>query len=178
MKDVIGTPSSALRIGLISDTHGLLRPEALAFLRGCDHIVHGGDVGDADILRQLAEIAQLTVVRGNNDRAEWAGGIAQGELLQIGGMTLYALHDIAELDIDPGAAGVDVVVTGHSHKPAIETRDGVLYVNPGSAGPRRFKLPISVGDLTIEGGAGGDGEGGGGKPRIIPRVVTLDSPTR
>ncbi|CAN5864822.1 metallophosphoesterase family protein [soil metagenome] len=184
MKDVIGTPSSALdhalRIGLISDTHGLLRSEALAFLQGCDHIVHGGDIGEADILRQLAKIAPLTVVRGNNDRAEWAGGIAQGEFLRIGGMVLYALHDIAELDIDPGAAGVDVVVTGHSHKPAIETRDSVLYVNPGSAGPRRFKLPISVGDLTIDGGGDGDGGGGGGggKPRIIPRVVTLDSPTR
>ena len=170
MDDVIGSPLQALRIGLISDTHGLLRPEALAFLQGCDHIVHGGDIGDADILKRLADIAPLTVVRGNNDRAGWADGIAHGEFLRIGGMVLYALHDIAELDIDLDAAGVDVVVTGHSHKPAVETRGGVLYVNPGSAGPRRFKLPISIGDLTID----GDGD----KPRITPRIVTLDRPTR
>jgi len=139
------------RIGLISDTHGLLRPEALAFLQGCDHIVHGGDIGHTAILEQLAAIAPLTAVRGNNDKAAWADAIAEAEFVQIEGITLYALHDIDDLDLDPSGAGIQVVVTGHSHKPLIEERDGVLYVNPGSAGPRRFTLPISVGELLVDG---------------------------
>jgi uncharacterized protein len=139
------------RIGLISDTHGLLRPEAVSFLRGCDHIVHAGDIGDAEVLDQLSALAPLTAVRGNNDRGPWADRLAQTELVQVGGLLIYALHDIAELDIEATAAGVQVVVSGHSHKPLVLRRDGVLYVNPGSAGPRRFKLPISIGELLVDG---------------------------
>jgi len=142
-----------LRIGLISDTHGLLRPEALAFLEGSDFIVHGGDIGNAGILEALARIAPLTVVRGNNDREAWADRIAETELVKFGGVQVCAIHDLAQLDIDPRAAGVRVVVSGHSHKPKVEEREGVLYINPGSAGPRRFRLPISAAELRIDGGA-------------------------
>lgn len=138
------------RIGLISDTHGLLRPEALAFLAGCDHIVHGGDIGGPDILDHLRALAPLTVVRGNNDVAAWAQALPGTARVELGGIVLYALHDIKALDIDPAAAGVRVVVSGHSHKPASSERGGVLYVNPGSAGPRRFTLPISVGELRVD----------------------------
>ncbi|MGF6351874.1 metallophosphoesterase family protein [Variovorax sp. W2I14] len=139
------------RIGLISDTHGLLRPEATAFLQGCDFIVHGGDIGNAGILEALAAIAPLTVVRGNNDWEPWADGIGESEFLKVGGVVIYAIHDLSQIDIDPAGAGVRVVVSGHSHKPKIEERDGVLYVNPGSAGPRRFKLPIAVAELIVDG---------------------------
>lgn len=142
----------ALRIGLISDTHGLLRPEALDYLAGCDHIVHGGDIGGPDILERLAGLAPLTVVRGNNDTAPWTAALPLTARLEIGGVALYAVHDIADLDIDPGAAGVRVVVSGHSHRPAWAERGGVLYVNPGSAGRRRFSLPIAAGELLIEEG--------------------------
>lgn len=142
-----------LRIGLVSDTHGLLRPQALAFLKGSDAIVHGGDIGNPGILDALRELAPLTVVRGNNDREAWAAGIAETELVEFGGVHLYAIHDLSQLDIEPAAAGVRVVVSGHSHKPKIEEKGGVLYVNPGSAGPRRFKLPIAVAELLIDGGA-------------------------
>lgn len=138
-------------MGLISDTHGLLRPDALAALAGSDHILHAGDIGDASILEGLRAIAPVTAVRGNNDRGAWAEGIAEREMLQLGGAWFYLLHDLAELDIDPAAAGVQVVVTGHSHKPALERRDGVIYMNPGSAGPRRFRLPVSVGRAVVEG---------------------------
>jgi hypothetical protein len=140
-----------VRIGLISDTHGLLRPEALAFLQGSDHIVHGGDICDAGVLEALSAIAPLTAVRGNNDHGAWALRLRKTELVQLGDVFVYAIHDLAQLDIDPGAAGVQVVVSGHSHKPAVERRGGVLYVNPGSAGPRRFRLPISLGELTVSG---------------------------
>jgi len=139
------------RIGLISDTHGLLRPEALAFLAGCDHIVHGGDIGSPEILERLAAIAPVTAVRGNNDREPWAAAVPETDFLQVGELFIYALHDLALLDIDPAAAGVRVVVSGHSHQPLVDERDGVLYVNPGSAGPRRFRLPISAGELIVEG---------------------------
>jgi putative phosphoesterase len=139
------------RIGLISDTHGLLRPEATAFLRGCDAIVHGGDIGHAGILEALAALAPVTAVRGNNDTGIWAGGLCETAFVKFGALLLYAVHDLAQLDIAPGAARVNVVVSGHSHKPRLETRDGVLYVNPGSAGPRRFKLPISAGELIVDG---------------------------
>jgi len=142
-----------LRIGLISDTHGLLRPEAVAFLKGSDFIVHGGDIGSAGILEALAAIAPLTAVRGNNDREPWAETIAETELLEFGDVRLHAIHDLAQLGIDPSAAGVRVVVSGHSHQPKIAERGGVLYVNPGSAGPRRFKLPIAVAELLIDGDA-------------------------
>ncbi|ADU35804.1 metallophosphoesterase family protein [Variovorax paradoxus] len=142
-----------IRVGLISDTHGLLRPEAVAALQGSDFIVHGGDIGNAGILEALAAIAPLTVVRGNNDREPWADGIGESEFLKVGGVVIYAIHDLSQIDIDPAGAGVRVVVSGHSHKPKIEERDGVLYVNPGSAGPRRFKLPIAVAELIVDGNA-------------------------
>jgi putative phosphoesterase len=141
-----------MRIGLISDTHGLLRPEALDFLAGSDHIVHGGDIGNAEILARLAAIAPLTVVRGNNDTAAWAKPIPETARLAPGGVPIYVIHDIKELDIDPSAAGVRVVVSGHSHRPASVERGGVLYINPGSAGRRRFSLPIAAGELLIEDG--------------------------
>jgi hypothetical protein len=149
------------RIGLISDTHGLLRPEALDFLRGSDHIVHAGDIGGPAILEALAALAPVTAVRGNNDVEPWASRIEEKEILEVAGLRIYVLHDLSELDLDPTAAGVHAVVTGHSHKPAASTRDGVLYVNPGSAGPRRFKLPISVGELRVANGA------------VQPRLVEL-----
>jgi putative phosphoesterase len=142
----------ALRVGLISDTHGLLRPEALEFLAGADHIVHGGDIGGPEILERLAGIAPLTVVRGNNDTAAWARTIPETARLDLGGVDIYAIHDLKRLDIDPAAARVRVVVSGHSHKPGCSERGGVLYVNPGSAGRRRFSLPIAVGELLIDDG--------------------------
>ena len=149
-----GAPRKApLRIGLISDTHDLLRAEALAFLAGSDRIVHAGDICSPGVLEALAAVAPLTAVRGNNDRGAWAARLRESELVDVGGVWLYAIHDLAQLDIDPIAAGVAVVVSGHSHRPLVERRDGVLFVNPGSAGPRRFSLPISVGDLTIVDGA-------------------------
>lgn len=141
-----------IRIGLISDTHGLLRPEALDFLEGSDHIVHAGDIGNEAILERLAQIAPLLVVRGNNDFGDWAEAIAEGATLEAGGVRLYAIHDLHRLRTDPQADGVQVVVSGHTHAPRVETRDGVLYVNPGSAGPRRFSLPVSVGEVLIRNG--------------------------
>jgi putative phosphoesterase len=150
-----------VRVGLISDTHGLLRPQALAALQGCDHIVHGGDIGNAAILERLADIAPLTTVRGNNDREDWARSIPVSAQLTIGGVVLHAIHDIKELDIDPAAVGVRVVVSGHSHRPSCSERNGVLYVNPGSAGRRRFSLPISAAELIIDGNT------------VRPRIVTL-----
>ena len=145
------TRAEPILIGVISDTHGLLRPEALAALRGSEHILHAGDVGAPEILETLATIAPLTAIRGNIDRAPWARKMAETEVLEIGGISIYVLHDLGRLDLKPGAAGFPVVVSGHSHVPKQETRDGVLYFNPGSAGPRRFKLPVSVGRLTVEG---------------------------
>jgi putative phosphoesterase len=140
------------RVGLISDTHGLLRPEATEFLRGCHHIVHGGDIGHGGILEELAAIAPVTAVRGNNDRGAWAEGVAETELFELQGVYVYAIHDLAQLDIEPSAAGVKVVVSGHSHKPLVEEREGVFFINPGSAGPRRFSLPVAVGELLLAGG--------------------------
>jgi putative phosphoesterase len=140
-----------LRIGLVSDTHGLLRPEVAAFLRGSDHIVHGGDICDPGVIAALEALAPVTAVRGNNDRGAWAAGLRESELVAFGKVVVYAIHDLAQIDLDPVAAGARVVVSGHSHRPQIEERDGVLFVNPGSAGPRRFSLPISAGELLIEG---------------------------
>lgn len=140
-----------LRIGVISDTHGLLRPEARAFLQGCDSIVHAGDVCDAGVLTELRQIAPVVAVRGNNDKGAWAQGLADTEFVQFENVFVYAIHDLAQLAIEPAAAGVRVVVSGHTHKPRVEEREGVLYVNPGSAGPRRFQLPISVGELVVTG---------------------------
>jgi putative phosphoesterase len=139
------------RIGLISDTHGLLRPEALAWLAGCEHIIHGGDIGNAAILEQLAALAPLSVVRGNNDHGPWAEALPETRLLRFEGVAVYAIHDLGTLAIDPAAEGVRVVVSGHSHKPGVDERGGVLYVNPGSAGRRRFSLPIALGELTVDG---------------------------
>ena len=139
------------RIGLISDTHGLLRPQALELLEGSDRIVHAGDICDADVLRRLARIAPVTAVRGNNDRGDWAVALRTTEVLQAEGALIYVIHDLGELDVDPAAAGMHAVVSGHSHKPKSELRDGVLFVNPGSAGPRRFRLPVSVGRLVVNG---------------------------
>jgi uncharacterized protein len=137
-----------IRIGLISDTHGLLRPEAKAFLRGSDHLIHAGDIGASAILAELAALAPLTAVRGNCDQGPWAGTLRATELLQIGALLIHVLHDLGQLEPDPPAR---IVVSGHSHKPRIEERDGVLFVNPGSAGPRRFKLPVTLGELQIDG---------------------------
>jgi uncharacterized protein len=141
-----------VRVGVISDTHGLLRPEAISFLHGCDHIIHGGDIGRSEVLTRLSAIAPVTAVRGNNDKGVWAEAIRETELFKIGEIAFYAVHDLALLDIEPAAAGVQVVVSGHSHKPVVEKREGVLYVNPGSAGPRRFKLPVAVAELNLSGG--------------------------
>lgn len=148
----MSTSAGSLRVGLISDTHGLLRPQALAFLAGCAHIVHAGDICDADVLATLAGIAPVTAVRGNNDRGAWADALPVTELFGLGDVFAYAIHDLADIDIDPRAAGVQVVISGHTHKPLVERRDGVLFVNPGSAGPRRFRLPISLGELIVDSG--------------------------
>lgn len=134
---------------MISDTHGLLRPEALASLRGSDYIIHAGDVGGSQILDHLAEIAPVTAIRGNVDKAEWARKLRETELVEIGGISIYVLHDLALLDLKPESAGFRVVIYGHSHIPKHETRDGVLYFNPGSSGPRRFKLPVTIGKLIV-----------------------------
>jgi hypothetical protein len=138
-------------IGVISDTHGLLRPEALEALRGSEHIIHAGDVGDPQILKNLGSIAPLTAIRGNIDKDSWARKLPETEVVELAGISIYILHDLAQLDLKPEAAGFSVVISGHSHAPKQETRNGVLYFNPGSAGPRRFKLPVSVGKLTVEG---------------------------
>jgi putative phosphoesterase len=142
-----------MRIGLISDTHGLLRPEALDALAGSDHILHAGDIGGPDVLAALGSIAPLTAVRGNNDHAPWAHGVPETAVARIDGVSIYLLHDLALLDVDPARTGHRVVVSGHSHRPKHEVRDGVHYVNPGSAGPRRFKLPITVGRMDVAAGA-------------------------
>jgi hypothetical protein len=139
------------RVGVISDTHGLLRPEAAAFLRGSDFLIHAGDIGDAAILKDLAAIAPLTAVRGNNDRGPWAAPIRETEVLRVDDVLIYVVHDLAQLDLDPAAAGFHVVVSGHSHRPSVEEEDGVVYLNPGSAGPRRFKLPIAAADILVRG---------------------------
>ena len=139
-------------IGVISDTHGLLRPEAAAALQRSALIIHAGDVGDPKILDELRQIAPAVAVRGNVDRGAWADRLPLTELVEHGGVRLYVLHIIDELELDPPMAGFDAVIFGHSHKPKIETKDGVLYFNPGSAGPRRFDLPVSVGRLTLADG--------------------------
>ena len=139
------------RIGLISDTHGLLRPEALDALRGSDLIVHAGDIGDPLILAALSRIAPVTAVRGNNDHGAWADALPQTAELTIGELRLIVIHDLKELRIAAATAGFQVVVAGHSHRPRVERREGVCFVNPGSAGPRRFSLPVSVATLVVQG---------------------------
>ena len=140
---------AARRVGVISDTHGLLRPSALAALWGCAPIIHAGDVGDPGIVAALEEIAPLFIVRGNVDRADWARRLPPNVSVEIDGRLIYVLHDIAELDFDPAAAGFHAVVYGHSHRPSAEHKSGVLYLNPGSAGPRRFDLPVTLARLTL-----------------------------
>ena len=137
-------------IGVISDTHGLLRPEALAALQGSHYIIHAGDIGDPQILDKLGVIAPLIAVRGNVDQGAWARKIPATNVLEIGQISVYVLHSIQELDLKPEAAKFAAVVYGHSHVPKQEWKNGVLYFNPGSAGPKRFKSPVSVGRLTIE----------------------------
>lgn len=137
-----------MQIGVISDTHGLLRPEALDALGGSNFIIHAGDVGDPDILSHLREIAPLTVVRGNVDRGAWSRVLPKTDVLEVAGFSIYVLHILADLDLKPQTAGFSAVIYGHSHVPKIETTNGVLYFNPGSAGPRRFRLPVSIGRLT------------------------------
>lgn len=154
-------------IGLISDTHGLLRDEALHLLAGVDHIIHAGDIGDASILDRLAKLAPVSAIRGNNDDAPWAEHLPDTLLVKLGGVLIHVVHNIADLDIDLVDVGALIVVSGHSHKPAIDTRNGVLYINPGSAGKRRFTLPLSVGRLLINKGQL--------DPSILP--ITLPSPS-
>jgi putative phosphoesterase len=151
-----------MKIGVISDTHGLLRPDAVTALQGVEHILHAGDVGNAAILYQLAQIAPVTAVRGNIDRNGPCAKLPATELIELAGVSIYMLHDVHELDLDPVAAGIQAVISGHSHKPLIERKKGVLYFNPGSAGPKRFSLPVSLGFLEIRG-------------KIEPLIFRLDS---
>src|SRR5262249_10414642 len=141
-----------LNVGVISDTHGLLRPEALTALRGSDYIIHAGDVGDPEILAKLGEIAPVTAVRGNVDSGAWARKLPLTNVLEVGGISIYVLHILQDMDLKPEAAGFAAVIYGHSHKPHRETKNGVLHFNPGSAGPRRFSLPVSVGRLKVSDG--------------------------
>jgi putative phosphoesterase len=150
-------------IGVISDTHGLLRPEALAALRGSDYIIHAGDVGDPAILRELAQIAPVTAIRGNVDHGAWSRKLPTTDVLEVQGISIYVLHNLAELDLRPEAAGFAAVIYGHSHVPKPELKKGVLYFNPGSAGPRRFQLPVTVGRVTVK-----DGKVSGEIIEIVP----------
>jgi putative phosphoesterase len=148
----VATPTGRARlIGVISDTHGLLRPEAVDALRGADLIVHAGDVGNPQVLERLRGIAPTIAVRGNVDTGQWAASLPETEVVEVGRVHLYVLHDVSTLDLDPNAAGFAAVIFGHSHRPSAEFKDGVLYLNPGSAGPRRFSLPIAVARLRVEG---------------------------
>jgi uncharacterized protein len=149
-------------VGLISDTHGVLRPGAIRALRGCDLLIHAGDVGDPGVVEQLRALAPTFVVRGNIDRGAWAVGLPATEVVEVGDRSFYVLHDLAQLDVDPVAAGFAAVVFGHSHRPSIQTRDGVCFINPGSAGPRRFKLPVTVALVRLT------------RDGLRPEIVELD----
>ena len=149
-------------VGVISDTHGLVRPQALAALAGSEHIVHAGDVGAPAVLDALRAVAPVTAIRGNNDRDAWARQLPDTTAVEVDGTWLYVLHDVHELDLDPAAAGFAAVIAGHSHRPGIVARQGTLFVNPGSAGPRRFTLPIAVVRLYVRSG------------QVRGEVVTLD----
>ena len=153
--------ASEIIVGVISDTHGLLRPQAIDALRGSDMIIHAGDVGNAEVIDRLGSIAATFVVRGNIDKGQWAARLPTTELVAIGELYFFVLHEISQLELDPAAAGFAAVVFGHSHQPLIETRDGVLFLNPGSAGPRRFKLPITVARVRVSG------------RRLCPKIVQL-----
>jgi len=141
-----------MKVGVISDTHGRLRPEALVAFHGVQRILHAGDVGGPEILQALSRIAPVTAVRGNVDRGLWCNALPKAEVVEIAGISIYMIHDLAQLDLKPEAAGFRIVIYGHSHRPKMEEKNGVLYFNPGSAGPHRFRLPVSVGRLEI--GAG------------------------
>ena len=141
-----------MKVGVISDTHGLLRPEAVELLRGSEHIIHAGDIGSPEIIPALEKIAPVTAIRGNVDTQPWASKFAETEVVELEGLHIYVIHDANALDLNPRAAGFAAVISGHSHHPKQEIKDGVLYFNPGSAGPRRFKLPISIGRLVIANG--------------------------
>lgn len=141
----------AISVGVISDTHGLLRPEAVAALQDSELILHAGDVGDPEILQRLRRIAPTFAVRGNVDTGTWAGALPLTEVVEVGTLHLYMLHDLSALALDPKAAGLSAVISGHTHRPVADIRDGVLYLNPGSAGPRRFTLPIAVARLQVDG---------------------------
>jgi putative phosphoesterase len=150
-----------MRIGIISDTHGLLRPEAIKQLAGADHIIHAGDIGGPEVIEGLRRIAPTTAIRGNIDTGEWAKDYPDSELVILGGRALYVLHNLKEIKLDPAASRFDVIISGHSHRPKIETKNRVLYVNPGSAGPRRFKLPIAVAIIALSDGL------------IVPRILEI-----
>ena len=150
-----------MQIGIISDRHGLLRPEAIKQLARADHIIHAGDIGAPEVIEGLRKIAPTTAVRGNIDVGAWAKDYPGTELVVLGGRAFYVLHNLKEITLDPAASGFDIVVSGHSHRPKIETKKGVLYVNPGSAGPRRFKLPIAVATLAFS------------DRGILPRIVEI-----
>lgn len=141
---------SAKVIGLISDTHGLLRPQALAALEGVDLIIHAGDIGKVEVLQGLEAVAPLIAIKGNVDIGGWANPLPETKALEIGDVRLYVIHNVNELDFNPAARGYRVVISGHSHRPSVVTRDGVLFVNPGSAGPRRFNLPVAMGKLRVD----------------------------
>lgn len=143
------TDSARTIIGVISDTHGLLRPRALDALRGVEHVIHAGDVGSPDVLAELRRIAPVTAVRGNTDRGPWAANLRPHELIELAGLRIYPIHDLDHMALDPAELRLDVVIYGHSHRPAVQRKGSVLYFNPGSAGPKRFKLPITVGILRI-----------------------------
>jgi len=149
-------------VGLISDTHGLVRPQAIDALRGSDLIIHAGDIGKLEVIDQLRAVAPTIAVRGNVDGQAWAAEFPMTEAVTVGQLVLWVLHEISQLDLDPAAAGFAAVVFGHSHQPSIETREGVLYINPGSAGPRRFKLPVTVARVSITG------------REIRPEIIILD----
>lgn len=138
-------------IGVISDTHGLIRPEALRALRGAELIIHAGDIGKPDVIETLKSIAPVVAIRGNNDREKWARKFPETAVVEVGKVRIYVIHNVNELEIDPATAGFRAVISGHSHRPSVLRRGGVLFLNPGSAGPRRFKLPIAVARLRIKG---------------------------
>jgi putative phosphoesterase len=154
-------PTPPVTIAILSDTHGLLRPELLTALSGCDHILHAGDVGSAQVMDRLSDIAPLTAVRGNMDYGSWSNALAAREMVEIAGRCFYLLHDLHHLDLDPAAAGIHMVVSGHTHQPEITTTDGVIFLNPGSCGPRRFTYPVTFARVRIAAG------------RLRPRIVDL-----
>ncbi|MBW3567394.1 MAG: metallophosphatase family protein [Proteobacteria bacterium] len=155
-----------IRLGVISDTHGLMRPEALDALQGSELILHAGDIGKPEILEALSDIAPVRAIRGNNDTDEWASHLPECEIITIDEVQIYMLHDVKQMKIDPVRAGHSVVISGHSHKPSVDERDGVLFLNPGSAGPRRFKLPVYVAILVVNEG------------RLDAKIVELNIPAK